>query len=103
MKNGTLKYAAITGGGFDGNNDPLPVTTSWSDPVDCLIITNTRNDKGTYQDGKFTVCKYTIHLDKQPFEAKRVKLTNDRGIDLGEFQVQDIQFLDLVRKVKIIV
>jgi len=93
----------VTGGGFDGNNDPIPVVTSWSDPVDCLIITNTRNGKGTYADGKFTVCAYEIHIDKQPFTSKRIQLTNSRGLDLGEFQVQDVQFLDLVRKVKIIV
>ncbi len=103
MKNGTLQYAIVTGGGLDAIGDPIPVVTSWSDPVDCLIITNTRNDKGTYQDGKFTQMAYVVHIDKQPFDAKRVRLTNDRGIELGEFQVQDVQFLDLVRRVKITV
>lgn len=103
MKNGTLQYAIVSGGGIDSNHLPVAVATSWSDPIDCLIITNTHNNKGTYQDGKFTVCAYEIHIEKQAFSAKRVKLTNSRSVDLGEFQVQDVQFLDLVRKVKILV
>ena len=103
MKNGTLQYAITTGGGVNTNGDPVPVIAAWSNPIDCLIITNTRNNKGAYQDGKFTVCAYEIHIEKQSFTANRIKLVNSRGDQLGEFEVQDIQFLDLVRKVKIIV
>jgi hypothetical protein len=49
------------------------------------------------------VAFYEILIEMQPFESDRIRLTNNRGKVLGEFQVQNVQFLDLVGRVKIIV
>lgn len=101
--NGTISIKTQTGGGYDANHDAIPVTVTWSTPVACLILTNTHNNKGSYKDGTFTIAKYEIHVDGTEFTGQRVKLVNDRGSELGEFEIQDVQFLDYVDRVKILV
>lgn len=103
MTNGTLQYIKLSGGGISNEGDPVSIVQEWSDPIDCLIITLKHDNKGTYNDGKFTASAYEIHIESQPFEATKVKLTNSRNKELGEFQVQDLQFLDLVGRIKIVV
>lgn len=103
MNNGILRYAIVTGGGVDSKGDSVPVVTTWSDPIDCLTITNTHNNRGKYADGVFTTMAYEVHIDMQEFTASRIKLENNRGIQLGEFTIQEIRFLDLVHRIKIIV
>ncbi|MFA5849944.1 MAG: hypothetical protein WC833_08675 [Bacteroidales bacterium] len=103
--NGKLRYSVQSGGGQDVNNDPIPVVDSWSDPVDCAIKANANVNKGTYQDGKFTVASYEVLMEMRSFDSSRIELTDDRGRMLGVFQVlpQNIKFLDAVQRVKIIV
>ncbi|MCX6222481.1 MAG: hypothetical protein NTZ69_16030 [Bacteroidia bacterium] len=104
MKNGTLQYETITGGGIDTiTNDPIPVVSAWSEPIDCFIVTIRHTNKGVYQDGKFTVSTYMIHIEMQSFAANKVKITDSRNKDLGTFTIQDLQFLDAVQKIKIVV
>lgn len=104
MINGILQYETTSGGGISEiTNDPIPVVSAWSGSIDCLIITVKHNNKGIYQDGKFIAASYMIHIDPQIFDAKKVKLTDSRDKDLGTFLVQDLQFLDVVGKIKIVV
>lgn len=103
MTNGDLYCKIISGGGRDENGNNLPEDVSWGEPIPCLWTTNTHNNNGTYQDGKFTVAAYTVLIELQDFTATCIKLISDRGTNLGEFQIQDIQFLDSVGRVKIMV
>lgn len=102
--NGFISYKMVTGGGNDEfTGKAIPVNISWSNPIECFIKTNNHNNRGTYQDGKFSVSAYEVLIQTEPFHAERVKLQDMRGREIGEFQVQDIQSLDLVQKVKIVV
>jgi len=102
MTNGTLQYKSKTGGGTDPTTgDPIAVTGAWSDCIDCFIQTNHHNTKGKYIDGKFEIADYTVLIETQPFDADRVLLITDKGKTLGEFQVQNVEFLDAVGRVKI--
>lgn len=103
MKNGTLQYVKLSGGGIDNEGDPVSIVQEWSDPIDCLIITLKHDKKGSYTDGKFIASAYEIHVDTLPVEMTKVRLTNSRNMDLGTFQVQDLQFLDVVGRLKVIV
>ena len=103
MTNGTLKYKLRPDSGFDILGDPIPAPIEWSDEIDCFIQTNQHNTKGKTTDGKFIMSAYTIFIDSQEIDTDLVSLTTDRGKALGEFQVQDIQFLDLVQRVKLTV
>ena len=100
--NGELQYKIQRGGGIDEDTgDNIKVESIFSDPIPCQIIKNTRNNKGRYINGVFTIQSYEILIESQEFNANYVKLINDRGRELGVFTVQDIEYLDTVGRVKI--
>ena len=87
--NGTIQYKVLSGGGLDGNGEPIISTVSWSEPIRCLYKT-VKHSNTIYQQGR-------------DFQADTVKLTNDRTQFLGEFEVQDIEFVNRSGRVKITV
>ena len=94
--NGTIQYKVLSGGGLDGNGEPIISTVSWSEPIRCLYKT-VKHSNTIYQQGKFTDKSYEILIEST------VKLTNDRTQFLGEFEVQDIEFVNRSGRVKITV
>lgn len=100
--NGTIQFGLITGGGLDGNGDPLPVTTNWSDSYGCNIKENFNNLKGSYQDGDFRMSSYQILVDEIP-EGKIERVRLVMGAELGEFRVQGIRPMESVGRVRIVV
>lgn len=97
--NGFIEVLQTTGGGFN-NGDPIPVTEEWSDKIGCHFQKNEDN-QGDYKDGEFTNYAFTVWFDAKDFDVKKVRITNKRNRVLGEFEVQSIDFLDLVNRVKI--
>lgn len=100
--NGTIQYRILSGGGLDENSEPIKSDSSWSDPIRCLYR-SVKHTHGIYQQGKFTDSSYEILIESQEIEVDMVKLTNDRNKILGEFEVQDIVFLERSGRVKITV
>lgn len=104
IENGILQVIQKTGGGFDENGLPQKVQDDPGEPIPCNLKTITHDKKGKYTDGTFTRFSYEILLDIETarnFTADRVKLTDNRGNELGVFQVQDVQHLDAVGAIKI--
>nr|DAP01651.1 MAG TPA: hypothetical protein [Bacteriophage sp.] len=100
--NGTIQYRILSGGGLDENSEPIKSDSSWSDPI-CCLYRSVKHTHGIYQQGKFTDSSYEILIESQEIEVDMVKLTNDRNKMLGEFEVQDIVFLERSGRVKITV
>lgn len=100
--NGTIQYKILSGGGLDENSEPIKSDSSWSDPIRCLYKT-VKHIHGIYQQGKFTDSSYEILIESQEIEADTVKLTNDKNKMLGEFEVQNIAFVERSGRVKITV
>ena len=100
--NGTIQYRILSGGGLDENSEPIKSDSSWSDPIRCLYR-SVKHTHGIYQQGKFTDSSYEILIESKEIEVDMVKLTNDRNKMLGEFEVQDIVFLERSGRVKITV
>lgn len=100
--NGTLQYKIKTGGGFL-NGDPIPVCLNWSRPIECQIQANRHETTGKYVDGKFTIASYTILAELQQLDYAQIKLTTIRGKNLGEFEVQHVEYFDTVCRTKITV
>lgn len=100
--NGTIQYRILSGGGLDENSEPIKSDSSWSDPIRCLYR-SVKHTHGIYQQGKFTDSNYEILIESKEIEVDMVKLTNDRNKMLGEFEVQDIVFLERSGRVKITV
>ena len=97
--NGTISCGTQIGGGTSEIGDTIPVVMTWGTPIECNIKTS--SGTGRYEDGTFKIPSYEVLIEMQSFDADRVKLTDNRNVDLGEYQVQDIQFLDYTEMVKI--
>ncbi len=102
IQNGFLFTIDTTEGGLL-HGIPQKVETKQSDPIPCNIVKNKSDHQGTYQDGKFKQFAAKVLIEPQDFTAKRVKLTDNRGTDLGEFEVQDITYLAAVDALQITV
>lgn len=100
--NGTIQYKVLAGGGLDDNGEPIISTVSWSEPIRCLYNT-VKHSNTIYQQGKFTEASYEILIESMDFHADAVKLTDDRLLSLGEFEVQNIEFVNRSGRVKITV
>ena len=48
--NGTIQYKVLSGGGLDGNGEPIISTVSWSEPIRCLYKT-VKHSNTIYQQG----------------------------------------------------
>ncbi len=102
IQNGFLFTIDTTGGGML-HGIPQKVEVKQGDPIPCNIVKNKSDHQGTYQDGNFKQFAATVLIEPQDFTAKRVKLTDNRGTDLGEFEVQDITYLEAVDALQITV
>ncbi len=100
IANGTIQIATRTGGGVL-HGIPQPVKTVWGDPIPANIVKSKDDKKGTYIDGKFRRVQATILIEPQAFNADRIKVTDNRRRDLGEFEVQDVVFLDATQALQI--
>lgn len=100
--NGTIQYKILSGGGLDENSEPIKSESTWSDPIRCLYKA-VKHNHSIYQQGKFTNSSYEILIESQEFVADMVNLTNDKNKMLGEFEVQDIVFIERSGRVKITV
>lgn len=84
--NGTLSYLIEQTSSFDDDGVPTPAEPTWSQPVECWIQTNTHNERGTYQDGKFTQASYLVlierqHLDRVPSRVRLKRCVEQDLID----------------------
>ena len=102
IHNGFLFTIDTTGGGLL-HGIPQKVENKQGAPIPCNIVNNKSDHHGTYQDGKFKQFAAKVLIEPQDFTAKRVKLTDNRGTDLGEFEVQDITYLETVDALQITV
>lgn len=102
IQNGLLFTIETIGGGLL-HGIPQKVEERQGDPIPCNIVKNKSDHQGTYQDGKFKQFAATVLIEPQDFTAKRVRLTDNRGEDLGEFEVQDITYLAAVDALQITV
>lgn len=99
--NGYIQGQIVSGGGVSEDGMPIPVSERWGEQTPARIQINTYSNKGKYQDGRFIMSSYIILIQKD-FSSSRVKI-NLNGINLGEFDVQNIEPLKLVGRIKIVV
>ena len=100
--NGKITAKVKSGGGIDGEGNPVKPSESWGDPIYCSITVNKRNNLGKQNGNSFTVASYEILIGPQPFTAERVKLER-LGKNLGEFSVMFTEYLEAVGAIKIVV
>lgn len=83
---------------------PVPVQTTWSAPIPCNIVKSKDDRRGTYIDGNFRQVQATILIEpRQEFTAVRIKVADNRGKELGEFEVQSVTFLEAAQALQLTV
>ncbi len=102
VANGTIQIKTTTGGGVV-HGIPQPVVETWSEPIPCNISKSRDDHRGTYIDGAFKQVQATILIEPQGFTAKRIRVTDNRSRELGEFEVQSVTFLEAAQAVQITV
>lgn len=100
IANGTIQIKATTGGGVL-HGIPQPVQTTWGEPIPCNISKSKDDRRGTYVDGSFKQVQATILIEPQDFTATNIKVTDNRGRELGEFEVQSVTFLEAAQALQI--
>lgn len=101
--NGTLQYQKLTPAGVNKFGEPKPATIEWSDPIECLIKTNTDNRKGVYEDGEFRQASFLVHLEARNDAAfDRIRLYRQHE-SLGEYRIMSREPLTSVGRIQIIV
>ncbi|GIM60088.1 hypothetical protein CAPN008_01380 [Capnocytophaga canis] len=104
LDNGTIEVKTTSGGGLV-NGIPQRVEESWSEPIECHIVANMSDNRGVYKGGTFKRSAYTVWLDSPlyHFKAERIRLKNEQGKVLGEFEVQSIEESRFTGRTKIVV
>lgn len=98
---GIVQAQVQTGGGLSESGEPIPTSIGWGDEVDCLYVANTKNNYGRYVDGSFTQASYTITTSDLDFRATIVRLTDNLGNELCIKEVQSLELLEAVQRIKI--
>lgn len=100
--NGYIEARIVTEGGFE-NGIPVQASEDWGEKIPCHIKKNMQDNKGNYKDGEFTRYAFVVWFEMREFEAERVRLTDNRGREIGVFEVQSLDFMDLTQRVKVTV
>lgn len=92
-----------SGGGTNEKGEPIPDVSTWGNPVECMYYANVYNNRGTYQDGTFTQSEYNITTKDLTFTATEIRLIDNKGNVLCEKEIQSLELLEFVRRVKIVI
>ena len=108
VKTGYISFIMESGGGFDENGNPIAATKINSEFYPCNLAVQTKEYKllveGQYQQAKFSIIIdnsliYSLDLSN----LTQIQLNDLRNNDLGIFQVQNKEFLDLTNRLKLVV
>lgn len=90
-ENGSIRVYLVDGGGYDENGDPIPATDAerLGDPIPCNWSRNNYENKGTYEDGKFTAANYEIVLPMMDFRPCRFNLYDKDGTLLSKCEAHE--------------
>lgn len=107
VKTGYIALVSEIGGGFDANRNPIPPSEIVGDYLPCNI-SDGDSRYSYYEDGQYKTPTYIIVIDLHwisnvPITDNYITLKNTKNEDLGKFQIQNIQYLDLTKRVKIVV
>lgn len=104
FKNGVAIFKKQSSVTFDDNGHPLPSVAELLEVV-CNITTLSENKKGTYEDGRYKNCTYSILIDYSSvddnFNPVSVELTHDKKGNIGEFTIQRIEYYSLTKSIEI--
>lgn len=100
--NGYIEAKTTTGGGML-HGVVQPVVESWGSKIPCNIRENRSDHQGQYIGGNFVRYAATLLIEPQSFTAKRIRITDNLGNDMGEYEVQSLRYLQAVEALELTV
>lgn len=109
VKTGYISFIIQIDGGFDTEGNILQPTVLQTDFYDCNLMVITKEYKilveQTWQQAKYS-CYIQNALILYPYQVKDVKQVilkdNNRNL-LGSFMVQNVEYLNLSKRIKLVV
>lgn len=105
IQNGTIEVKRKTGGGIDPATGypQKPGSVSWGDPIPCQYWANERDNLGQVNGEHYTLARYEILIEEQPFTAEQIRLKGIGGETVGEFSIMRVEPLEAVCELRILV
>lgn len=105
IQNGNIEVKLKTGGGINPETGypNKPVSTSWGNPIPCQYSANKYNNLGCTNGEHFTIAKYIVLIEEQPFATEQIRLKDLAGNIIGEFSVMQVEPLDAVCELRILI
>ena len=96
--------AQITVAGYINDDGiPVPGSTTWGPDIECKYFANVNNNKGRYPDGEFKQTTFEITTEDMEFTAKIIQLKDSKNRLIGVKEVQSLEELEDVQRIKITV
>jgi len=100
---GFINSQIVLPGYIDDDGVPVPGSTDWGVDVECMYFANVNNNKGRYPDGVFKQTAFEITTEDMSFDAKIIRLKDRKGNTICEKEVQSLEELESVQRIKITV
>jgi hypothetical protein len=101
--NGTVQTQIVVESGENEYGETIPASIEWGEKTECRYHANTLDNRGRYDGGKFTQSSYIITVFDMEFTAKVIRLFNSRNNLVCEKEVQSLEVLENVQRVKVTV
>lgn len=101
--NGRIQSQIVSGGGENEYGETIAAQTTWGEKVNCKYQANTMNNRGRYTDGEFTQSAFTITITDMNFTANVIRLFDSRDNEVCIKEVQSLEVLESIQRVKITV
>lgn len=98
---GLIQAQIQTGGGENEYGEPIPSKVDWGKKTECTYNANELNNRGRVHDFKFTQSAYIITVFDMDFRASIIRLFDSSDNMVVEQEVQSLEVLEEVQRVKI--
>ncbi len=112
VKTGYISFITETGGGQDADGNTIATGKTPSAFIECNLQVIKKEYK-TFIDGQYKQASYSIYIDSSKFygldpvinleSINLVSLKDNNSNDLGEFQIHNKEYLNLMQRIKIVV
>lgn len=100
---GFINAQIVVSGYINDDGVPVSASTEWGADIECKYFANVNNNKGRYPDGIFKQSAFEITTEDMTFDADIIRLKDRKGKTVCEKEVQSLEELENVQRIKITV
>ena len=112
IKTGYISFITETGGGQDADGNTIATAKVSSAFLECNLKVITKRYE-TFIDGQYKQASYSMYVDISKFktldpaisltDVSVVDLRDNNSNSLGSFQIHNVEYLNLSKRIKIVV